>query len=39
VALVAKGPDRDAADRAIHEVTELIIGFGKVPIAGEPPDV
>jgi hypothetical protein len=39
VALVAKGPDRDAADRAIAEVTELIIGFGKVPIAGEPPDV
>ena len=25
--------------RAIAEVTDLIIGFGKVPIAGEPPDV
>src|SRR6202789_4387567 len=39
VALVAKGPDGDAAERAIAEVTELIIGFGKVPIPGEPPEV
>jgi molybdenum cofactor synthesis domain-containing protein len=39
VTLVAKGPDGDAAERAITEVTELIIGFGKVPIPGEPPEV
>jgi molybdenum cofactor synthesis domain-containing protein len=39
VALVAKGPDGAEADRAIAEVTELIIGFGKVPIPGEPPEV
>jgi molybdenum cofactor synthesis domain-containing protein len=39
VTLVAKGPDGDAAERAIAEVTELIIGFGKVPIPGEPPKV
>jgi molybdenum cofactor synthesis domain-containing protein len=39
VALVAKGPDGEAAERAIAEVTELIIGFGKVPISGEPPEV
>jgi molybdenum cofactor synthesis domain-containing protein len=39
VALVAKGPDGEAAERAIAEVTELILGFGKVPIAGEPPEV
>ena len=39
VALVAKGPDGDAAERAIAEVTEMIIGFGKVPIPGEPPEV
>ena len=39
VALVAKGPDADAAERAIAEVTELIIGFGKAPIPGDPPDI
>jgi len=39
VALVAKGPDGDAAERAISEVAELIISFGKVPIPGEPPEV
>ncbi len=39
VALVAKGPDGDAAEKAIAEITDLIIGFGKVPISGEPPDV
>jgi molybdenum cofactor synthesis domain-containing protein len=39
VVLVAKGPDGGEAERAIAEVTELIIGFGKVPIPGEPPDV
>jgi molybdenum cofactor synthesis domain-containing protein len=39
VALVAKGPDGDAADRAIAEVTALIVSLGKVPVAGEPPEV
>ena len=39
VALVAKGPDADAAERAIAEVTDLIVGFGKTPVAGEPPEV
>ena len=39
VALVAKGPDADAAERAIAEVTELIIAFGKLPIPGDPPDI
>jgi molybdopterin-biosynthesis enzyme MoeA-like protein len=39
VALVAKGPDGDAAEHAIAEVTQLIIGLGKVPIPGEPPEV
>jgi molybdenum cofactor synthesis domain-containing protein len=39
VALVAKGSDGQAAERAIAEVTDLIIGFGKVPIQGEPPEV
>ena len=39
VALVAKGPDAAEAEKAIAEVTELIIGFGKVPIPGEPPDL
>jgi len=38
VTLVAKGPDGQAAERAIAEVTELITGFGKVPIPGEPPE-
>ena len=39
VALVAKGPDGAEAEKAIAEVTELIIGFGKVPIPGEPLEV
>jgi molybdenum cofactor synthesis domain-containing protein len=39
VALVAKGPDGEAAGRAIAEVTDLITGFGKTPIPGEPPEV
>jgi molybdopterin-biosynthesis enzyme MoeA-like protein len=39
VTLVAKGTDGNAAERAIAEVTELIIGLGKVPIPGEPPEV
>ncbi len=36
VALVAKGTDVAAADAAIAEVTELIKGFGKLPVPGEP---
>ncbi len=36
VALVAKGPDGEAAEKAIAEVTQLIIQLGKVPIPGEP---
>ena len=39
VALVAKGPDGAAAERAIEEVTKLIISLGKVPIPGEPPGI
>jgi molybdenum cofactor synthesis domain-containing protein len=39
VALVAKGTDGGAAERAIAEVVELIKGFGKTPIQGEPPEV
>jgi molybdopterin-biosynthesis enzyme MoeA-like protein len=39
VALVAKGPDAADAEAAIAEVTELIKGFGKQPIPGEPPDL
>jgi molybdenum cofactor synthesis domain-containing protein len=39
VALVAKGPDGDAAEKAIAEITKLIIDLGKVPIPGEPPEV
>jgi molybdenum cofactor synthesis domain-containing protein len=38
IALVAKGPDGSAAERAIAEVTELIRSLGKEPIQGEPPD-
>jgi molybdenum cofactor synthesis domain-containing protein len=36
VALVAKGADVAVAEAAIAEVTALISGFGRVPIAGEP---
>ena len=36
VALVAKGTDVTAAEAAIAEVTALISGLGKLPIAGEP---
>jgi len=36
VTLVAKGPDVAAAETAIAEVTALISGLGKLPIAGEP---
>jgi molybdenum cofactor synthesis domain-containing protein len=39
VALVAKGPDGEAAANAIAEVTKLITSLGKVPIQGEPPEV
>jgi molybdenum cofactor synthesis domain-containing protein len=37
VAIVAKGPDAGAAEAAIVEVTELISGFDRLPIPGEPP--
>jgi molybdenum cofactor synthesis domain-containing protein len=37
VAIVAKGPDAGAAEAAIVDVTDLISGFGKMPIPGEPP--
>ena len=36
VALVAKGTDVAALEAATAEVTTLITGFGKVPVAGEP---
>jgi molybdenum cofactor synthesis domain-containing protein len=36
VALVAKGTDVTAAEAAIAEVTSLIAGLGRLPIAGEP---
>jgi len=36
VALVAKGADVAAAEAAIAEVTDLIKGFGKMPVPGEP---
>jgi len=36
VALVAKGADVAAAEAAIAEVTDLIKGFGKLPVPGEP---
>jgi molybdenum cofactor synthesis domain-containing protein len=36
VAIVAKGTDPDAAERAIAEVSALIAELGKVPIPGEP---
>ena len=39
VALVAKGPDGNAAEKAIAEVTDLIVGFGKVSVPGEPPEI
>jgi molybdopterin-biosynthesis enzyme MoeA-like protein len=39
VALVAKGPDGAEAERAIAEVTELIITLEKIPIPGEPVDI
>lgn len=37
VAVVAKGTDLDAAERAIAEVTAMIEGFGKTAVQGEPP--
>jgi molybdenum cofactor synthesis domain-containing protein len=37
VSIVAKGTNATAAEAAIAEVTAIIAGFGKVPIAGEPP--
>jgi hypothetical protein len=39
VALVAKGSDGAGAERAIAEVTQLIVGLGKVPVPGEPPEL
>jgi molybdenum cofactor synthesis domain-containing protein len=36
VAIVAKGTDTEAAERAIAEVSALIAELGKVPIPGEP---
>jgi molybdenum cofactor synthesis domain-containing protein len=39
VALVAKGPDGVAVEKAIAEVSDLIIKLGKVPLPGEPPEV
>ena len=36
VSIVAKGTDAAHAEAAIAEVTAIIQGFGRVPIAGEP---
>ncbi len=36
VALVAKGTDPAAAQAVVDEVTAIITGFGKLPVAGEP---
>lgn len=38
VTLVAKGTDGAAAERAVAEITDLIVKLGKVPIQGEPPE-
>jgi molybdenum cofactor synthesis domain-containing protein len=37
VSLVAKGADTQAVDEAAAAITAMITGFGKTPIAGEPP--
>ena len=37
VAIVAKGTDASEAQAVVDEVAAIITGFGKVPIAGEPP--
>jgi molybdenum cofactor synthesis domain-containing protein len=37
VSLVAKGADTQAVDEAAEAITAMIAGFGKTPIAGEPP--
>ncbi len=37
VSLVAKGADTQAVDAAAEAITAMIAGFGKTPIAGEPP--
>jgi molybdenum cofactor synthesis domain-containing protein len=39
VALVAKGPDAGAAEKAVAEITQLITALGRVPVQGEPPEV
>jgi molybdenum cofactor synthesis domain-containing protein len=36
VAIVAKGTDAALAQAVVDEVTAIIVGFGKVPIPGEP---
>jgi molybdopterin-biosynthesis enzyme MoeA-like protein len=36
VAIVAKGTDPAAAQAVVDEVTAIITGFGKLPVAGEP---
>jgi len=38
VTLVAKGVDAGDAEAAVAEITGMIIGFGKTPIQGEPPE-
>ncbi len=37
VSLVAKGADTQAVDAAAEAIMAMITGFGKTPIAGEPP--
>ena len=39
VALVAKGSDAEAAERAVAEITQLITSLGRAPVQGEPPEV
>ena len=36
--LAGEGDGATAAEAAIKEVTTLIVGFGKAPIQGEPPE-
>ncbi|MGE0222473.1 MAG: competence/damage-inducible protein A [Acetobacteraceae bacterium] len=38
VTLVAKGTNPSEAEEAIAEITGMIIGFGKTPVEGEPPE-
>jgi molybdenum cofactor synthesis domain-containing protein len=39
VTLVAKGVDGAEAEAAVREIGAMITGFGKTPVAGEPPDL